>query len=65
MTADGDAYAQHFTLTPINAPLLAQSAAGVPCYMAAVQELPGQDTLPAGVLRACVAQWLPCAPHAA
>ncbi|MGK5052289.1 hypothetical protein [Janthinobacterium sp. RB2P8] len=27
MTADGDEYAQHFTLTPISAPLLAQASA--------------------------------------
>jgi len=48
MMADGDEYAQHFTLTPIGAPLLAQAGAGAPpCYTARFRELPGQDALPA------------------
>jgi hypothetical protein len=41
----------------IDALLRTQSDAGAPCYAACFCELPGQEALPDGVLRACVAQW--------
>jgi hypothetical protein len=54
MTADGDDYAQYYTLTP--------AGAAAHCYTAVFQELPGQEALPDGVLRACEAQGATCAP---
>ena len=54
MTAVGDEYAQHYTLAP--------AGPAARCYTGVFQELPGQEALPDGVLRACEAQWSSCAP---